>query len=307
MSATGGAPSQGIGILQTAYRTLPLTLAALLAFAANSILCRTALGEGLIDPVSFTQIRLFSGAAALLPFFWARRAAVWPPRRTDWRPALALFVYAIGFSLAYIALDAGTGALILFATVQVSMIGLGIAAGDRPGPLEWAGLAVAVAGLVWLLFPGLHAPPLWAAALMGLAGAAWGVYSLLGRGESDPVAGTARNFLFTVPLVLALFVAGPSWAEADLAGVALAVTSGALTSGLGYVIWYAALPGLTPMSASVVQLAVPAVAAAGGILLLGEMLTLRLAVATALILGGIYVTVRAGRGRASARARSPGR
>ncbi|MFP3944775.1 MAG: DMT family transporter [Alphaproteobacteria bacterium] len=282
-----------------ALRTLLLTLAALIAFAANSVLCRMALGEGLIDAVGFTQIRLLSGAAVLLPFFLQRRDAVWPPRPTDWRPALALFVYAFGFSLAYIALDAGTGALILFATVQVSMIGLGIAGGDRPGPAEWAGLAVAVGGLVWLLAPGLHAPPLWAAALMGLAGAAWGVYSLMGRGERDPVAGTARNFLFTVPLALALFLAGPSWGEAQWAGIALAVTSGALTSGLGYVIWYAALPGLTPMSASVVQLSVPAVAAAGGIVFLGELLTLRLLIATVLILGGIYVTVRAARRRAA--------
>ncbi|MFP4003272.1 MAG: EamA family transporter, partial [Alphaproteobacteria bacterium] len=134
---------------------------------------------------------------------------------------------------------------------------------------------------------------------MGLAGSAWGVYSLMGRGERDPVAGTARNFLFTVPLALALFLAGPSWGEAQWAGIALAVTSGALTSGLGYVIWYAALPGLTPMSASVVQLSVPAVAAAGGILFLGELLTLRLLIATVLILGGIYVTVRAARRRAA--------
>jgi drug/metabolite transporter (DMT)-like permease len=286
--------------LQTAFRTLPLTLAALAAFAANSVLCRMALAEGQIDPVSFTQIRLASGALVLLPFFWRRRASVWPPRATDWRPALALFVYAIGFSLAYVALDAGTGALILFATVQVSMIGFGIAGGDRPGPVEWAGLAVALAGLGWLLVPGLHAPPVWAAALMGAAGIAWGVYSLMGRGEADPVAATARNFVFTVPLGLALFLSGPPLTEAQAAGIGLAVASGALTSGLGYVIWYAALRGLTPMSASIVQLSVPAVAAAGGIVFLGEALTLRLAAATALILGGIYVTVRASRRRAGA-------
>jgi drug/metabolite transporter (DMT)-like permease len=295
--APAAAAARGGHPLPSAFWTLPLTLAALLAFAANSILCRMALGENLIDPVSFTQIRLGAGALALLPFLWRRRAAAWPPRPADWRPALALFVYATGFSLAYLALEAGAGALILFATVQVSMIGLGLLGGDRPGAVEWAGLALALAGLGWLLAPGLHAPPLWAAALMGLAGAAWGVYSLLGRAERDPLAATARNFLFTVPLALALFAAGPDWAGAQTKGIMLAMASGALTSGLGYVIWYAALRGLTPMSASIVQLAVPAVAAAGGVLLLGEALTLRLLIATALILGGIFVTVHAGRCR----------
>ncbi len=271
-----------------------LTLLTLLAFAANSVLCRLALKQDLIDPIAFTQIRLMSGALVLVPFLWRRRVLVLPIRATDWRPALALFVYAITFSLAYVALDAGMGALILFAMVQTSMIGLGIIAGARPGALEWTGLAFAFAGLVYLFAPGLAAPPAAGAALMAVAGIAWGIYSRLGAQEADPVASTARNFVLTVPLALLLFLAGPPWGTAAPAGIALAVASGAVASGLGYVIWYSALKGLPNMTASVVQLAVPIIAAVGGVLLISEVVTLRLVISTVLILGGIYVTIRGG-------------
>ncbi|MGD2132858.1 MAG: DMT family transporter [Maricaulaceae bacterium] len=280
------------------WRTVALTVLAMIAFAANSILCRMALKDGLIDPVGFTQIRLAAGAFALAPFLIARHGRVRPIKFQDVRPAFALFAYAIGFSLAYIGLDAGAGALILFACVQITMIAIGVATGARPKALEWTGFAVAFAGLVYLLSPGLSAPPLASALLMAAAGVAWGVYSVLGKQEPDAVAATARNFALALPFAALLFLAGPSWSEAAPAGVGLAIASGAITSGLGYVIWYAALRGLAPMAAPIVQLSVPVIAAAGGVALLGEPFTLRLALASVLILGGIFLTVAAGRARA---------
>jgi drug/metabolite transporter (DMT)-like permease len=286
-------------------RTLLLTALALVAFAANSVLCRLALRDGVIDPVGFTQLRLLAGALVLLPFLI--RPARPEPRAflvSGWRPALALFVYAIAFSLAYVALDAGVGALILFGSVQIAMIGLGALGGARPSARERAGLAVAFGGLVWLASPGLAsfgstAPPLWAALSMAAAGIAWGVYSLLGRGEADPVAATARNFVLTAPLVALLLLAGPAGRDAAPAGIALAVVSGALTSGLGYVIWYAALRGLAPASASIVQLATPVIAAIGGVAFLAESFSVRLAVATVLVLGGVLLALQAAPGRRS--------
>jgi drug/metabolite transporter (DMT)-like permease len=287
-------------------RILLLTALTLVAFAANSVLCRMALKAELIDPVAFTQLRLLAGALALLPFLI--RSARPEPRAflaSGWRPALALFAYAIAFSLAYVALDAGVGALILFGSVQIAMLGIGALGGARPTRRQWAGLALAFGGLVWLAAPGLSAlgaaaPPAWAVLLMAIAGVFWGVYSLLGRGEPDPVAATARNFLLTAPLVALLFLAGPDWRAAAPAGVALAVVSGALTSGLGYVIWYAALRGHSPASASIVQLAVPVIAALGGVVFLAEVFSLRLGVATVLVLGGVLLALRTG--AASARA-----
>lgn len=274
-------------------RTILLTLLTLVAFAANSILCRMALKDGLIDPVGFTQLRLLSGAFVLAAFLAVGRKRVRPVRARDWRPALALFVYAIAFSLAYVTLDAAVGALILFAMVQISMIGIGLVAGARPQAVEWVGLVVAFAGLFYLVAPGLSAPPLAGAALMAVAGIAWGVYSVLGKTEAAPATATARNFILTLPFA-ALLVATPrSSFHAEPEGVALALASGALASGLGYVIWYAALKGLTNMAAAVVQLAVPVVAAAGAVVFLGETVTTRLAIASALILGGVFITVRA--------------
>ncbi len=190
-------------------RTLLLTALALVAFAGNSVLCRLALRAELIDPVAFTQLRLAAGALALAPFLLARRARIMPLRARDAWPAVALFAYAVAFSLAYVSLDAGAGALILFGSVQIAMIGIGAARGARPSALEWSGLAIAFAGLVYLTSPGLAAPPPEAALLMAAAGIAWGVYSILGRGAADPVAATARNFALTTPLVALLFAAGP--------------------------------------------------------------------------------------------------
>lgn len=271
--------------------TALLTLLTLVAFAANSVLCRMALKDGQIDPVSFTQIRLLAGAIVLLPFLLRQRASVWPLRRSQCWPALALSVYAIAFSLAYVALDAGIGALIMFAMVQFTMIGWSVMRGIRPAKLEWLGLGIAFAGLLYLTAPGLSAPPLQGALLMAAAGIAWGAYSVLGQREGDPVSGTARNFILSLPLAALLFAAEPAWGEASSTGIALAVASGALASGLGYVIWYAALKGLSAIEASTVQLAVPVVAALGGIIFLGEAITVQAAIASALILGGIFVTI----------------
>jgi drug/metabolite transporter (DMT)-like permease len=277
--------------------TLVLTVLALSAFAANSLLCRMALRDGAIDPVSFTQIRLGSGALALAPILFARSWRLRPGR--DWRPALALFVYAIGFSLAYLALSVGAGALILFGTVQLSMIGIGLVRGDRPGASGWLGLVLAFAGLVYLVAPGVTAPPPWAAALMGLAGLAWGVYSVLGKGEPDPIAATARNFALTLPAVAALMAIHPGTRHLGGEGVALALASGMVASGLGYVLWYLALRGLSHLTASVGQLSVPVLATLAGALVLGEPLTPRVMVATAVILGGIAVATCLGRRRAA--------
>lgn len=277
--------------------TLLLTLLALCAFAANSVLCRLALKDGAIDAVTFTQIRLLAGAVFLAPFFYTRRRALTPIGLRDWRPAAALFVYAIAFSLSYVTLDAGTGALILFGMVQFTMIGAGMIRGERPSQAQLAGVALAFAGLVYLMAPGLSAPPLVGAMLMGIAGLAWGAYSLYGRGAGDPVGATARNFILAAPMVLALFIVTavtPRSVDASASGIALAAVSGVLASGAGYVIWYSALKGLSSLNASVVQLAVPVIAAAGGVVLIGEAVSLRLAIAAVLILGGIFITIRAG-------------
>ena len=274
-------------------QTFFLTILTLIAFAANSVLCRMALKAELIDPVSFTQIRLFAGAVFLAPFFYRHREALLPIKRRDFGGALALFVYAIAFSLAYVSLDAGAGALVLFGVVQLTMVGVGVAGGARPGLVQWAGVVLAFAGLTYLLGPGLTAPPLAGAGLMAVAGVAWGVYSLLGKGEHNPVGATARNFALAAPLALLLFLV-TSEVHIEPQGFALAALSGAIASGAGYVIWYRALKDLTTVNASVVQLAVPAIAALGGVALLGEALTLRLVVASLLILGGIYLTTRFG-------------
>jgi drug/metabolite transporter (DMT)-like permease len=261
-------------------RTFFLTAAAMLAFAANSILCRLALAQGGIDPASFGTLRLVSGALTLAL-----------PARVDWLAAAMLFAYVAFFSFAYLSLAAGTGALILFGAVQLTMLAAGWRAGEAFGRLGGLGFALAIGGLVWLMLPGVSAPPLLGAVLMALAGVAWGVYSLRGRGVADPLAATAGNFLRAAPLALVLSLLLALQAHADPRGVALAVASGALTSGLGYVIWYAALPGLTALRAATVQLSVPLIAALGGALLLSEAFSLRLMLAGAAILGGIALVL----------------
>lgn len=279
--------------------TLVLSVLAMVAFAANSLLCRVALRGAHIDPASFGAIRVAAGVAVLLPLAWLRRRGAGPNRpaaRGDWRAAAMLFAYVAGFSFAYLTLAAGTGALILFGAVQLTMFAVGIKAGERFSPAGWLGLAIALAGLVVLVLPGVAAPAPFGAFLMALAGMAWGGYSLRGRGVLDPVQASAANFLRALPLALLLavlfVVVSPTRAHADASGVGLALVSGALTSGLGYVVWYAALRGLSALRAAVIQLSVPVLAACGGTLWLGEPFTARLALAVAAILGGIALVLR---------------
>lgn len=272
----------------------------MLAFAANSLLCRLALAQARIDPASFGSIRLASGSLALALIVRLRPRPQGAAPCVDWLAAAMLFAYVALFSFAYLSLPAGTGALILFGAVQLTMLGAGLRAGERFAPAAWGGLAAAIAGLVYLVSPGIAAPAPLGAASMALAGAAWGVYSLRGRGIADPLAATASNFARAVPLAAALSLVAVAAAHADAAGVALAVASGALTSGIGYVIWYAALRGLSAMRAATVQLSVPPIAAIGGVLMLSEPLTSRLLAASVAVLGGIAV-VLATRARAVAR------
>nr|MBA3544822.1 DMT family transporter [Chthoniobacterales bacterium] len=261
----------------------------MIAFASNSLLCRAALKGTSIDAASFTLVRLFSGALTL--FLVVRLGRGGATKAGNWPSALALFVYAAAFSFAYLNLSAGTGALLLFSAVQATMILWGWRAGERLGARQLIGLTIALAGLFILLLPGIAAPPLRGSLLMLSAGVTWGAYSLRGRGERNPAAATTGNFLRAVPLAVALSLALLPWARLDSLGVIYAVLSGAIASGLGYVVWYAALPGLEAASAASVQLSVPVLAAAGGILLLGEPLTLRFLLASVAVWGGIALVV----------------
>jgi drug/metabolite transporter (DMT)-like permease len=270
-------------------RLFILTLLAMIAFASNSLLCRAALKQTGIDAASFTFIRIFSGAVALGLIVTIRKT---PWREAgNWPSAFALFAYAATFSFAYNTLSAGTGALLLFGAVQATMILWGLHKGERLHALQVVGLIVAVSGLVVLVFPGLSAPPLIGSILMLGAGGAWGIYSLRGKGETNPAGATAGNFLRAVPFAAAVSIILLPWARLDRAGISYAIISGAITSGLGYVIWYSALPGLKAASAATVQLSVPVLAAAGGILLLGEPITLRYLLASTAVLGGIALVV----------------
>ena len=270
-------------------RVLLLTLIALIAFAANSILCRLAFERSDIDAASFTSIRLLSGALTLWLMVALRRAA--HGVGGSWPSAAALFAYAAAFSYAYVSLPTGVGALLLFGAVQATMILAGLRAGERLNGRQTTGLALALGGLGYLMLPGLSAPPLGGSLLMLAAGIAWGVYSLRGRGTADPLGATAGNFLRAAPLGIGLSAAALPWLQADAVGAGYAVLSGALASGAGYAVWYAALRGLAATSAATVQLSVPVIAAAGGTLLLDEPVTLRLAFASVAILGGIALVV----------------
>ncbi|MBN3852279.1 DMT family transporter [Paraburkholderia sp. Ac-20340] len=276
--------------LQPAARTVLLTSVTMVAFASNSLLCRLALQHGSIDAASFSSIRLVSGAVMLLILARANAARTLPAKG-DWLAAVMLFGYVAFFSFAYVTVSASTGALILFGAVQLTMFAAGLHAGEQFATPAWLGLVLALAGLIYLVSPGITAPTSVGAALMSVAGVCWGVYSLRGRGVANPLAATAANFLRAAPLalVLSLFLLGRS--HATPAGIALAITSGAVTSGIGYVIWYAALKGLSAMRAATVQLSVPPIAAFGAVLLLSEAITMRLVLASAAILGGIAMAM----------------
>ncbi|AMO21744.1 DMT family transporter [Ramlibacter solisilvae] len=272
-------------------RLILLTALTMAAFAGNSLLCRLALAHTAIDAATFTTVRLASGAAML----WL--LTQWRPVTSGsgggrWLSGLALFAYAACFSFAYISLPAGTGALLLFGAVQVTMVLHDLRSGKTPRMAQAAGMALAAAGLVWLVLPGVSAPPLLGSLLMLASGVAWGIYSLRGRGAGDPTRVTAGNFLRAVPFSIALSIAAAGALTLDPAGVAYALASGAITSAIGYVIWYSVLPSLSATSAATVQLSVPVIAAFGGIVLLGENLTLRLVASSIAILGGIAMVIR---------------
>lgn len=273
----------------SSIRILLLTSLAMLAFALNSLLCRIALRDTGIDAATFTSVRLVSGA--LMLWLIVRLRGDVRTGKGSWPSAVALFAYAAAFSFAYLSLTAATGALLLFGAVQVTMIGYGLCKGERLVGVQLLGFVIASGGLVGLLLPGLSAPPLHGALLMLAAGVAWGVYSLRGKGMGDPTRVTAGNFMRTVPItaLLSLWMIGD--ATADTAGFAYAVASGALASAIGYAIWYSALPALRATTAATVQLSVPVIAAAGGVMLLGEPVTLRLVMASIAILGGIALVI----------------
>jgi drug/metabolite transporter (DMT)-like permease len=275
-------------------RLVVITTVAMIAFAGNVVLCRIALSATEIDPASFTAIRIVSGAITLVLLVFASRRS-WSVAG-NWRSSLALFAYAGGFSFAYVSLSAATGALLLFGAVQCTMIGYGYFTGERMSRLQALGVIVAVAGVVGLLLPGLSAPPLVGSVLMLGAGIAWGIYSLRGRGVSDALLETCGNFVRAVPFALALSAISFRDSVFDISGVGYAVGSGALASGIGYAVWYTAMRGLTSTSAATVQLSVPALAAAGGTLFLGEPISIRLVLASVAILGGIaiYILSRGG-------------
>lgn len=267
----------------------------MIAFASNSLLCRLALKQTAIDPATFTLIRIVSGALVLW-LITARRSVRWTTAGS-WLSAAALVAYAAAFSFAYLNLPAGTGALLLFGAVQATMILWGWRRGERLAAPQLFGIGLASLGLVVLVFPGLTSPPLAASALMAIAGIAWGIYSLRGKSAGDPVSATAGNFIRAIPFAALLAALFFQWARIDRAGVAYAIASGAITSALGYAIWYSTLPSLKAASAATVQLSVPVLAAIGGIAFLGEPLTLRLVFAAVAVLSGIAIVISNRRAR----------
>ncbi|CAG1008045.1 MAG: DMT family transporter [Rhizobiaceae bacterium] len=279
-------------------RTAIATSVAMVAFAANSLLARLALGDGAADAAGYTSIRLVSGAvalAAIVAAFRKRRRLLEVPG--NWISAFALFAYAVAFSFAYLDLGAATGALVLFASVQATMILWGISRGDRPSPLQVAGFVIAFAAFVYLVLPGLRVPDPRGTAMMILSGVSWGVYSLRGRGLDDPLAETAGNFVRSVPLCLLLAPLAWPGAEVTQAGVGLALLSGVVASGMGYAVWYHVVPRLGTTRAALVQLTVPVIAAVGAVVLLAEPLSLRFVIASICVLGGVGIGLVSGRAR----------
>ncbi|MBL4594329.1 MAG: EamA family transporter [Flavobacteriales bacterium] len=278
-------------ITNSLAKTSVLTGLALVAFAANSVLCRLALGNEAIDAASFTVIRLLSGAAVLFLIIRITQKKSESSAKGSWIASLMLFLYAISFSYAYISLDTGTGALILFGSVQITMILLSLISGARLHTTEWAGVIIAFAGFVYLILPGVTTPSTAGFLLMAVAGVAWGIYTLKGRSSHNPLMDTAYNFFRTIPLVILVSLFTFSHANYSSEGVLLALLSGGITSGVGYTIWYIALGGLSATQAAVVQLLVPVIAAMGGVMFMSEIITLRLTISAAMVLGGVLMVV----------------
>ena len=280
--------------LSSRTKTLGFTVAALLAFAANSVFCRMALKEGAIDASGFTVIRLLSGVVMFVVLLSLRKTDTTKKpsvRAGRWWAAMLLFLYAVTFSFAYISLDAGTGALVLFGAVQITMIVASLLSGNRLRAFEWLGLAISSAVLVYLVYPTITTPSVWGFLLMCGTGVAWGLYTLAGRGSTNPIGDTAVNFALTIPFVVVLALLTLSSISVSVEGVVLAMLSGALASAFGYAIWYTALTGLSVTEAAVVQLLVPVIAAMGGVVFVSEPITARLVIASVLVLGGIYSVV----------------
>ena len=271
------------------FRTALLTAVAMVAFAANSLLCRMALGAEMIDAASFTTIRVVSGALTLGLIVLLRGST--RKIRPNWPGVAALSCYMVFFSFAYMSLTAGTGALLLFGAVQLTMFAAALRGGERFSVLAWIGLCAAFVGLVYLVAPGVAAPDPVGALLMATAGVAWGAYSLIGRSAATPLLATAANFIYSVPLAIVLSLLFLGSADISVPGALLAIASGSVASGLGYATWYAALPGLTAGRAATVQLSVPVIAAVAGVVLLSEQITLRLVVALILTIGGIWLVL----------------
>ncbi len=276
-------------------KTILYTTIALCAFAGNSVLCRLALGETAIDASSFTSIRLLSGIVmlVLISAVSASKSSLNKSETSkgSWRAALMLFIYAATFSYAYVSLETGTGALILFASVQITMVLVGVFSGNMLHTIEWLGLGIAFVGLIYLVLPGLATPSLFGFILMSIAGIAWGFYTLLGRTCQNPLSDTTYNFLRTLPFVIILAAVTLHNSHLSTQGVLLAIFSGAIASGAGYTIWYMALGGLSTIQAAVLQLLVPAIAALGGVIFVGEPMSLRLVLSSLLILGGILCII----------------
>ena len=286
------------------FKTLALSAAALIAFAGNSVLCRLALSNGDIDPVSFTVIRLVSGAITLLVLLRLtskasnEKASPAGFNLLSWAPSLMLFAYAALFSFAYISLDTGVGALILFGFVQVTMLLINLARGNRLSAFEFLGLIIACSGLVFLVYPELSKPSIVGFIMMSIAGIAWGIYTLLGQGSKNPLADTSSNFSRSLVFAALLLIPFISQLETTQTALVLAIASGAITSGIGYAIWYAVLPNLSTSQAGVMQLLVPIIAAIGGVVFAQEAFSMRLAIASALTLGGILLVLIAKQKRA---------
>ena len=276
--------------MSKSFQSIIYTSLAMLAFAGNSLLCRAALAQTSIDAASFTSLRLVSGAITLWLIVHFRRGG--SVKAGNWISALALFAYAAGFSFAYISLSTATGALLLFGAVQITMIGYGLLKGERLSRLQSLGLLFACTGLLVLFLPGITSPPITGALIMLVAGIAWGIYSIRGKAPGDPISVTAGNFLRAVPMCILLSLLLLKNTPLDNSGVWLAILSGALASGIGYAIWYTALPLLDATVASIVQLSVPVIAAFAGVVFLYEPISMRLWVATILIIGGIALVIK---------------
>jgi drug/metabolite transporter (DMT)-like permease len=280
-------------------KTASLTILALVAFAANSVLCRLALDNEAIDAASFTAIRLLSGIIVLFIIIGGAQRIKQPETlnkkessaKGSWFGSVLLFVYAVTFSYAYISLDTGTGALILFGAVQITMIMLSLISGTRLHSSEWVGVIIAFIGFVYLILPKITTPSVTGFVLMTISGVAWGIYTLQGRNSKSPLTDTAYNFLRTTPLIALLTIASLNTMSYTTEGIVLAILSGGIASGIGYTIWYLALEGLSSSQAAVIQLSVPAIAALGGVIFVSEAITLRFAISSTMILGGILLVV----------------